>query len=178
MDQPVDAGIQLPGPHVPTSHLPDARRPGRRDLVHADLRVGASDATVLKKLKAAQAAYAANLAWRAGWEAEHGRKLTGRKPTPPDPESLAKRRVNVTAPDTRMMKRGGGKSVQGYNVQVVASPHQIIVAAQVAQTVNDSNQLDPMVAHATAELVSAGIEEPLGVVLADGVTCSPPVLTG
>jgi len=28
-----------------------------------------------------QAAYAANLAWRADWEAEHARKLTGRKPT-------------------------------------------------------------------------------------------------
>jgi transposase len=115
-----------------------------------------------------QAAYEANLAWRAEWEAEHGRKLTGRKPTAPDPESLAKRRVNVTDPDTRMMKRVGGKSVQGYNVQVVASPQQIILAARVAQTVNDSNQLDPMVAHATAELVSAGIEKPIGIVLADG----------
>lgn len=104
----------------------------------------------------ARAAYEANLAWRAEWEAEHGRKLTGRKPTPPDPESLAKRRVNVTDPDTRMMKRVGGKTVQGYNVQVIASPQQIIVAAQVAQTVNDSNQLDPMIAHASAELVSAG----------------------
>jgi hypothetical protein len=50
-----------------------------------------------------EAAYAANLAWRARWETEHGRKLTGRKPTPPDPDSLAKRRVNVTDPDTRMM---------------------------------------------------------------------------
>jgi transposase len=116
----------------------------------------------------AQAAYEANLAWRAEWEAEHGRKLTGRKPTPPDPESLPKRRVNVTDPDTRMMKRVGGKTVQGYNVQVVASPQQIIVAAQVAQTVNDSNQLDPMIAHASAELVRAGIEEPIGTVLADG----------
>jgi len=115
-----------------------------------------------------QAAYAANLAWRARWETEHGRKLTGRKPTPPDPESLAKRRVNVTDPDTRMMKRVGGKTVQGYNVQVVASPKQIILAAQVAPTVNDSNQLDPMPRHATAELVMAGSEEPIGTVLADG----------
>ena len=115
-----------------------------------------------------QAAYEANLAWRAEWEADHGRKLTGRKPTPRDPESLAKRRVNVTDPDTRMIKRVGGKTVQGYNVQVVASPKQIILAAQVAQTVNDSNQLDPMVARATAELLSAGIEDPIGTVLADG----------
>lgn len=115
-----------------------------------------------------RAAYEANLAWRAEWEAEHGRKLTGRKPIPPDPESLARRRVNTTDPDTRMMKRVGGKSVQGYNVQVVASPRQIIVAAQVAQTANDSNQLAPMVTYTTAELVRAGIEEPIGTVLADG----------
>jgi transposase len=115
-----------------------------------------------------RAAFEANLAWRAEWEAAHGRKLTGRKPAPPDPESLAKRRVNVTDPDTRMMKRVGGKAVQGYNAQVVASAKQIIVAAQVAQAVNDSNQLDPMVTHASAELVSAGIEEPIGTILADG----------
>jgi len=115
-----------------------------------------------------RAAFEANLAWRAEWEDAHGRKLTGRKPAPPDPESLAKRRVNVTDPDTRMMKRVGGKAVQGYNAQLVASPKQIIVAAQVAQAVNDRNQLEPMVTHASAELVSVGIEEPIGTILADG----------
>jgi transposase len=116
----------------------------------------------------AQAIYEANLAWRAEWEAEHGRKLTGRKPTPPEPGSLARRRVNTTDPDTRMIKRVGGKSVQGYNVQVVACRTQIILAAQVAQAVNDKNQLEPMVTITTAELVRAGIEEPIGTVLADG----------
>jgi transposase len=69
----------------------------------------------------AQAAYAAKLAWRADWEAEHGRKLTGRKPTPPDPERLAKRKVNTTDPDTRMITRTGRRTVQGFNVQVVAN---------------------------------------------------------
>jgi transposase len=113
-------------------------------------------------------AYEANLAWRADWEAEHGRKLTGRKPTPPDPDALVKRRVNTTDPDTRLIKRVGGKSVQGYNAQVVASPKQIILAAQLTRSVNDSNQLAPMVAHTVAELVRAGIDEPIGTVLADG----------
>jgi len=69
-----------------------------------------------------EAAYRANLAWRAAWEAEHGRRLAGRKPTPPDPAALAARKINTTDPDTRLMKRAGGKSVQGYNAQVVASP--------------------------------------------------------
>jgi transposase len=91
-----------------------------------------------------EAAYQANLAWRAGWEAEHGRRLAGRKPTRPDPAALAERKINTTDPDTRLMKRAGGKSVQGYNAQVVASPGQVIVAAQVTQSHNDADQLEPM----------------------------------
>src|SRR6266566_1581569 len=69
-----------------------------------------------------QAAHDENLAWRAAWEAEHGRKLGGRKPTPPAADALAARKVNTTDADTRLMKRAGGRSVQGYNAQVVASP--------------------------------------------------------
>jgi DDE family transposase len=66
------------------------------------------------------------------------------------------------------MKRAGGKSVQGYKAQVVASPEQVILAAQVAQSHNDADQLEPMVAHAVETLREAGIEEPIGIVLADG----------
>jgi hypothetical protein len=116
----------------------------------------------------AQAAHAANLAWRADWEAEHGRKLGGRKPTPPDPDALSKRKLNITDPDTRLMARRGGRSVQGFNVQVVADRNQIVLAAEVTQSRNDSDQLEPMVDRASAELARAGIEEPLGTVLADG----------
>src|SRR6266508_4707482 len=88
-----------------------------------------------------QAAHEANLAWRAAWEAEHGRRLAGRKPTPPDPAALAERKINTTDPHTRLMKRAGGRSVQGYNAQVVASPEQVIIAAQVTQSHNDADQL-------------------------------------
>jgi Transposase DDE domain len=123
-----------------------------------------------------QAAYDTNLAWRAEWEAEHGRKLGGRKPTPPDPQALARRRVNTTDPDTRLMRRDGGRSVQGYNVQVVASPEQIIVAARVTQSLNDGDQLEPMVTHTAVELVRAGIEEPIGTVLADGGYWNSPAI--
>ena len=113
-------------------------------------------------------AYEANLSWRADWEAEHGRKLGGRKPTPPDPGLLAKRMINTTDPDTRPMRRAGGRSVQGYNAQVVASPAQVILAAEVTQAHNDAAQLAPMVDRAGAALAAAGIEEPIGTVLADG----------
>jgi transposase len=115
-----------------------------------------------------EAAYQTNLEWRAAWEATHGRRLAGRKPTPPDPAALAARKLNTTDPDTRLMKRAGGKSVQGYNAQVVASAGQVIIAAEVTQSHNDGDQLAPMVARTTETLREAGIEERVGVVLADG----------
>jgi transposase len=124
-----------------------------------------------------EAAYQANLAWRAGWEAEHGRRLAGRKPTRPDPAALAERKINTTDPDTRLMKRAGGKSVQGYNAQVVASPGQVIVAAQVTQSHNDADQLEPMVAKAAEALRQAGIEGPIGTVLADGGYWNSPAIS-
>jgi len=102
------------------------------------------------------AAYQANLAWRAAWEAGQGRKLTGRKPTPPDPAAQAARRINTTDPDTRLMKRAGGKAVQGYNAQVVASPEQVILAAQLGRSHNDADQLEPMIARAAETLREAG----------------------
>jgi transposase len=123
-----------------------------------------------------QAAHEANLAWRAVWEAEHGRRLAGRKPTPADPAALAARKINTTDPDTRLMKRAGGRSVQGYNAQVVASPEQVIIAAQVTRSHNDSEQLEPMVAKASNTLREVGIEEPIGIVLADGAYWNSPAI--
>jgi transposase len=124
-----------------------------------------------------EAAHQANLAWRATWEAEHGRRLAGRRPTPPDRAALAERRINTTDPDTRLMKRAGGKSVQGYNAQVVASPEQVILAAQVTQSHNDADQLEPMVAKAVETLGEAGIQAPIGIVLADGGYWNSPAIS-
>jgi hypothetical protein len=125
----------------------------------------------------AQMAYEENLRWRAEWEAEHGRKLGGRKPTPPDPNALAQRKINTTDPATRLLKRAGGRSVQGYNAQAVATPGQIIVAADITQQSNDSGQLEPMIASAAATLERAAIDEPMDVVLADGGYWNSPQIT-
>jgi transposase len=122
-----------------------------------------------------QAAHEANLAWRAAWEAEHGRRLAGRKPRPPDPAALPARKINTSDPDTRLMKRAGGRSVQGYNARV-ASPEQVIVAAQVTQSHNDADQLEPMVAKASDAPREAGIEEPIGILLADGGYWNSPAI--
>jgi transposase len=116
----------------------------------------------------AQAAYEENLAWRAEWEVEHGRKLTGRKPTPPAADALEKRTINTTDPDTRVMKRAGGRSVQGYNAQIVTTPGQVIIAADITQQSNDSAQLLPMIEEASESVREAAVERPIGTVLADG----------
>lgn len=115
-----------------------------------------------------QAAYDDNLAWRAQWEAEHGRKLAGRKPFAPDPDGLSKRSINTTDPDSRRVIRTGKTPVQGYNAQAVATAGQIILAADITQQSNDSGQLEPMIDAALAELEQAGIEQQPETVLADG----------
>jgi hypothetical protein len=114
-----------------------------------------------------QAAYEDNVAWRAAWEAEHGRKLGGRKPFAPDPDGLAKRQINTTDPDSRRIVRAG-KTVQGYNAQAVATAGQIIVAADITQQANDSGQLEPMIGAALAQLAQSGIDQRPQTVLADG----------
>jgi transposase len=115
-----------------------------------------------------EAAYAENLLWRADWEAEHGRKLGGRKPFAPDPDGLAKRSINTTDPDSRRIVRSGRAAVQGYNAQAVATAGQIIVAADITQQANDSGQLEPMVHAALHQLARAGVRERPETVLADG----------
>lgn len=75
---------------------------------------------------------------------------------------------NTADPDTRLLKHADGRSVQGYNAQVVASPEQVIVAADITQESNDSGQLAPMVRSARQALRAAGIEESVATVLADG----------
>lgn len=116
----------------------------------------------------AEAAYQENLRWRAEWEAEHGRKLGGRKPFPPDPDGLGKRKINTTDPDSRAILREGRQPVQGYNAQAVATSGQVIVAADITQQSNDSGQLEPMIRQAAGELAELGHEQSIGVVLADG----------
>jgi len=118
-----------------------------------------------------------NLAWRADWEAEHGRKLGGRKPTPPAPDALEKAKINTTDPDSRLMRRTGASTLQGYNAQVLASPEQVIVAADLTQSAADATELAPMVAKATETLKATGVSEPIGTVLADGGYWSAPQIS-
>jgi transposase len=119
-------------------------------------------------------AHEEHLARRAAWEAEHGRKLTGRKPAPPAKDALEKAKINTTDLDSRPLQRTGSPLVQGYNAQVLASPEQVILAADLTQSPVDSTELSPMVTKAGEELRQAGLSEPIGTVLADGGYWSAP----
>lgn len=116
----------------------------------------------------AQSAYQENLRWRAEWEAEHGRKLGGRKPFPPDPAALKTSSINTTDPDSQLIVRRGRAPVQGYNAQAVATAGQIIVAADITRQAGDGGQLEPMIHQALATLELAGVDAVVSTVLADG----------
>jgi transposase len=104
---------------------------------------------------------------RERWEQKAGKKLGGRKPQPPAQHELTQAKLNVTDPDSRVMK-DKMTLMQGYNAQVIASPEQVILAAALTQEPNDSRQLPPMIAQASRAIQSAGISEPIGTVVADG----------
>jgi len=102
-----------------------------------------------------------------GGEGERsGRERRGRKPKPPDPQPDPGAKVNLTDPESRIMKTHNGY-VQGYNAQLVVTEDQIIVAAEVTQDQNDVRQLHPLLNRAREELEGAGIGRRPKVAVAD-----------
>jgi transposase len=138
----------------------DDRRSRRERLRRCREELEATHAAELR-------AHDEHLARRAAWEAEHGRRLAGRKPVPPAADALQKARINTTDPDSRPLRHGAA-AVQGYNAQVLVGEGQVILAAGLTQSPSDAGELEPMVAGAREELRAAGVEDPIGTVLADG----------
>ena len=91
---------------------------------------------------------------------------TGRKPGPTPPKNDRSPRVNLTDPDSRIVKTRHGW-VQGYNGQIVVGASQVIIAAQVHQSSDDSAALHPMLTAARTELDAAGITDPMRAAVAD-----------
>jgi transposase len=121
----------------------------------------------IKREAAEEAArQAEKIARREAEEAATGEKKRGRKPSPPNPEPAAEEKVNLTDPDSRLMKTREGY-VQGYNAQAAVTKEQMIVAEEVTQDRNDVKRLHPMLEKAAEELEDAGIEEEIDNVLAD-----------
>ena len=72
--------------------------------------------------------------------------------------------VNVTDLDSKAMKTARG-FVQGYNAQAVATTDQMIIAAELTNHPADVGELAPAFAAAEANLIAAGVSEPIGTCL-------------
>jgi hypothetical protein len=103
--------------------------------------------------------------YRANGRDTQGRRLT-RRPKPWVAPEVPEGVVSVTDPDTQRMKANNG-FVQGYNGQAVVDEGQIVIAAEITNTLGDFSNLNPMVEAAIGELEQAGVTERPGLALAD-----------
>jgi transposase len=78
----------------------------------------------------------------------------------------AARQVNITDPDSRVMKTKDGW-VQGYNAQAIVNQHQIVLGCAVSQDAGDVGLYEPMITALTSTLSRAGIPTAIELVLAD-----------
>ena len=110
-------------------------------------------------------ANAAYEAYRARGRMKDGRRF-GRPPDPYQPPGTPEGRINVTDPDSRVVKGLRG-FIQGYNAQAVTNEHQVVIAAEVMTAAPDFGHLEPMLDATQRELHAAGVTETPGVLLAD-----------
>ena len=96
----------------------------------------------------------------------HGRDTKGRRlgasPTPYTPPVVPQGKMNLTDPDSRLLKATRGY-LQGYNAQAAVTENQIVIAAEVTADAPDFGHLEPMVDAAQSELEAAGVSEMPGV---------------
>jgi hypothetical protein len=105
--------------------------------------------------------------WRATAKDRLGRSLAGnRLPKPYTPPATPQTTVNLSDPDTHLMK-GHKIFVQGYNAQAVVDPGQIVIAAEVSTEPVDFSALEPLMSAARRELEQANITTEPRVAIAD-----------
>jgi transposase len=116
---------------------------------------------------ARQAEHEARMAAREEHRRQTGRNPMGRPPKAPDPAKLESAKRNITDPDSRIMSARGAH-VQAYNAQAIVGEGQIILAAHVTASPNDSNQLVPMIEAARENLDAIDHQAKIKCLLADG----------
>jgi Transposase DDE domain len=110
-------------------------------------------------------ANAAYEAYRVHGRASDGKRL-GASPTPYTPPEVPVGKMNLTDPDSRLLKATRGY-IQGYNAQAAVAENQIVIAAEVMVDPGDFGHLEPIVNAAQSELEEAGVNETPRVLLAD-----------
>jgi hypothetical protein len=107
------------------------------------------------ELDAERAGNAAYEAYRARGRMKDGRRFGG-PPKPYQPPEIPPGQVNVTDPDSKLLKTTEGYA-QGYNAQAVVDEGQIVLAAEISTSTVDWSQLDPMITATLCELERAGV---------------------
>jgi len=104
--------------------------------------------------------------WRATGRDTKGRVLRGNsKPfvAPQMPEG----KINLSDPDSRVMRTQGTPPRQAYNAQAAVNDQQVILAAEITNAAPDFGQLAPMFQATMRELAEQGVTATPQVILAD-----------
>jgi hypothetical protein len=96
---------------------------------------------------------------------KNGRRF-GRPPDPYQPPATPTGKINVTDPDSQLVKAQRGW-IQGYNAQAAVNEQQVVVAAELTTDSPDFGHLEPMVDATRTELENAGVADQPQVVVAD-----------
>jgi transposase len=138
-----------PVPRSRTKRLAEAKRRLEQDL------------EVERRANAAYEAYRAR-----GIAADGLRRMAPGASKPYEPPETPAGKVNLTDPDSRLVKAMRGW-IQGYNAQAAVNEEQIVLAAEITIDSPDFGHLEPMVDATQAELEKAGVRDTPKVALAD-----------
>jgi transposase len=105
--------------------------------------------------------------WRAGAKDRRGRRLHGVGAKPYVPPELPEGVINLSDPDSRVMRTQGTPPRQAYNAQAAVNNHQVILAAEITVDAADFGRLEPMLDTTLAGLRRVGVNEEPDVLLAD-----------
>jgi transposase len=104
--------------------------------------------------------------WRATKRDTRGRVLKGNS-KPFVPPTTPGGQVNLSDPDSRVMRTQGMPPRQAYNAQAAVNDQQIILAAEITIDAPDFGHLEPMLDRTLGALERHGVTESPGAVLAD-----------
>ncbi len=104
--------------------------------------------------------------WRATARDTKGRVLRGNS-KPYVPPELPDGKINLSDPDSRVMRTQGTPPRQAYNAQTAVNDKQIILAAEITIDAGDFGHLEPMLDTTLSHLERHGVGEQPGAVLAD-----------
>jgi transposase len=104
--------------------------------------------------------------WRATARDTKGRRLRGNS-KPFVPPELPDGTINLSDPDSRVMRTQGTPPRQAYNAQTAVNDRQIILAAEVTMDAPDFGHLEPMLDTTLGQLQRHGVAEQPEAVIAD-----------